>query len=220
TLFIIPFSLFLAIIMQWLMQRTTISPDTIIAFSFSGSVALGVLIISSLDRYSLIEGILFGSIYANGPSEILRQSLLAIAVLAFLFWQIRPLTLATLSPTIAEVRRIHTRTLSLSFALLTALTITIAQPMLGALLLSALIVIPSAAAKLVSQSFRQHILLSLLIGLLVPPTGVVLSCKTNLPTAPSIVLLNILVLIFCHILPRLLQLFKNKHHPSFPLYTQ
>lgn len=212
-MFVIGFSLVLAVFMQWLMQRTTLSPDTIIAFSFTGSVALGVIIVSTLDRYRLLDSILFGSIYANGPRELVRQCLLAVGVFGFLLWQMRSLTLATLSPTIAAVQKVPTGFLTTAFSVLIAATITIALPMLGALLLSALIVIPAATAKLLSRSFRQMLVLALIIGLVAPPAGVVLSCKSNLPTAPTIVLTNVAILLAAHAL-RSLQHILKKISPS------
>jgi ABC-type Mn2+/Zn2+ transport system permease subunit len=197
-LFVLFFSIALASLMAYLFQRTNLTADTVIAFSFTGSVAFGVVVISYLQQYRLLDGILFGSIYANGPKETLRQAVLALAIAGFLLWQMRHYTLSTLSPELARSRGIRTGWLSYLFALLIAATVTVTLPMLGALLLSALIVIPPAAAKLVSQSFRTMLFFSLAIGLVAPFVGVVASCKIDVPTGPSIVLANVAVLIACY----------------------
>jgi ABC-type Mn2+/Zn2+ transport system permease subunit len=193
-LVVLVFSVALASLMAWLFHRTTLRPDTVIAFSFTGSVALGVIIIAWLQQYRLLEGILFGSIYANGPGDILRQSLLAVLVLGFLLLQMRPLTLSTLHPELARTRGIRTGLLNYIFAILIAATVVVSLRMLGAL-----IVIPAAAAKLVSNSFAAMLLVSAAIGLVVPFTGVVASCQLDLPTGPTIVLANVAVLILCYI---------------------
>lgn len=197
-LFVFLFSVALASTMAWLFQKTNLTPDTVIAFSFTGSVALGVVIIAWLQQYRMLDSILFGSIYANGPRETMRQAILSLGIVGFLLWQMRRYTLSTLSPELAKVRGIRTHWLNYIFALLIACTVTVALPMLGALLLSALIVIPSAAAKLVSGSFRSMLLVAVTIGLIAPFTGVIVSTQFDVPTGPTIVLVNVAILILCY----------------------
>ena len=191
------FALLQAAIMAWLFHRSSLAPDTVIAFSFTGSVALGVVIIAMLGKYRLLDGILFGSIYANSPTDILRQAILVCIIGAVLLTQMRSYTLSTLNPELARARRLHTVWLNYLFALLIAATVVTALKLLGALLLSALIVIPPAAAKLVSGSFRGLLVISLLGGLIAPLLGVVASAQLNVPTGPSIVLMNVVFLLAC-----------------------
>ncbi|GAB4166653.1 MAG: metal ABC transporter permease [Terrimicrobiaceae bacterium] len=198
-LVVLVFSVLLATLMAWLFQRTNLSPDTVIAFSFTGSVAFGVVVIAWLEKYRLLDGILFGSIYSNGPADIVKQSILALLVGVFLLGQMRRYTLATLSPELARARGIGTAWLNYSFALLIAATVVVALKMLGALLLSALIVIPSAGAKLVSHSFRGMLVFAVLAGLAAPLAGVLISCQINVPTGPTIVLANVTILVGCYL---------------------
>jgi ABC-type Mn2+/Zn2+ transport system permease subunit len=71
--------------------------------------------------------------------------------------------------------------------------------MLGALLLSALIVIPAAAARIATTSFRSLIAVALLLGILIPPIGIATSAILNLPTGPCIVLVHVAALALCQI---------------------
>lgn len=192
------FSFILATFMAWLARRTTLAADTIIAFSFTGSVALGVIVISWLGKYRLLDGILFGSIYANGPADIAKQAVLALVILVVLVGQMRSYVLSTISPEMAHVQRLLSGLLDYAFALLIAATVAVCLKMLGALLLSALIVIPPAAAKLVSGSFRSLLLVSVLGGLLAACLGVIASWQLNVPTGPCIVLTNVLLLCLCY----------------------
>lgn len=196
---VLVFSVLLATLMAWLFQKTNLSPDTVIAFSFTGSVAFGVVVISWLNKYRLLDGILFGSIYSNGPADIARQAVLAVVVGVFLLGQMRRYTLATLSPELAKARGIGTAWLNYGFALLIAATVVVALKMLGALLLSALIVIPAAGAKLVSRSFRGMLVFALLAGIVAPLAGVLVSCQINVPTGPAIVLANVAILVGCYL---------------------
>jgi zinc transport system permease protein len=199
TIYVLIFSCLLALAMGWLSQRTPLARDTITAFTFTGSVALGVILISMLGKHRMLEGLLFGSIYSNGPADIARQAVLAAIVLIFFLTQLRPLTLATLDPELARARGIRPALLHYAFSLLVAAAVAVGLKMLGALLLSALIVIPAAAARIATTSFRNLIAVALLLGILIPPIGITASATLNLPTGPSIVLVHIAILALCQI---------------------
>ena len=197
--FVFIFSVALALIMAWMNRHSSLAPDTVISFSFTGSVALGVVIISWLGKYRLLDSILFGSIYANDLHDVIRQAILSLIVIGFLVSQMRGFALSTLSPELAHVQQLPSRLLHYLFAVLVAATVALSLKMLGALLLSALIVIPAATAKLVGGSFRSLLLIAVSIGLLVPPSGVWASAQLNLPTGPAIVLGNVLLLFTCYV---------------------
>lgn len=197
TIYVLIFSCLLALTMGWFSHRTPLARDTITAFTFTGSVALGVVLISMLGKHRMLEGLLFGSIYSNGPADIARQAVLAAIVLFFFLTQLRPLTLATLDPELARARGLHPALLHYGFSLLVAATVAVGLKMLGALLLSALIVTPAAAARLASTGFRGLILGALLLGIAAPPVGIAASAAFNLPTGPCIVLVHVAALAIC-----------------------
>jgi ABC-type Mn2+/Zn2+ transport system permease subunit len=194
-LFVFIFSMLLATLMAYLFERTKLRPDTIIAFSFTGSVALGYVIISALGKYRLIDAILFGSIYSNSSQDILIQLLLAAGVAGILLWNLKAYALGILQPDLARVQGIKLERLNYLFALVIAATVTICLKMLGALLLSALIVIPPAASRLAVGNFKQLLLLAPVVGLLAAISGVLTSYTLNSPTGPTIVLVNVAVLL-------------------------
>lgn len=192
--YVLLFSSLLALGMGWLSHRTPLARDTITAFTFTGSVAIGIVLITLVGQRRQLEGLLFGSIYSNGPEDIIRQAVLALAVGAFFLFQLRSFTLATLDPELATARGIRPNLLHYVFSLLVAASVGVGLKMLGALLLSALIVVPAATARLMTQSFRGLLVLSLFLGLVVPPLGIAASARFNLPTGPSIVIVHILLL--------------------------
>ncbi len=197
SVYVLVFSSLLALAMGWLADHTPLAKDTITAFTFTGSVAIGVILISLLGKHRMLESLLFGSIYANGPADLLRQAGLALAVAVFFFFQLAPFTLATLDPEVARARGIRPARLHYVFSLLVAAAVAVGLNMLGALLLSALIVMPAAAARVATRGFRSMLLLALLLGLLAPPIGISASAVFNLPTGPCIVLFHVLALALC-----------------------
>ncbi|NJK90744.1 MAG: metal ABC transporter permease [Blastochloris sp.] len=196
-LVVLLFSLGLATAMAYFFERTQLRPDTIISFSFTGSVALGYILISMLGQYRIIDGLLFGSIYSNSTPDLLKQLTLLVTITTFTLWQLRPYTLAVLQPDLAHIQNINTRHLNYIFSLLIAVTVSITLKMAGALLLSALIVTPAAAAKLLAPNFRFFLILAPLLGTGAATAGVLLSFRLDSPTGPTIVLTNVAILILC-----------------------
>jgi len=191
------FSLLLAAGMARIAEKTTLRPDAIIAFSFTGSVALGVAVLSKLGKYRLLDGLLFGDIYASGTADLWAEAALALALFAFLGWNRRAYLLGIVQPDLARVEGLPVARLNLLFALVVAATVTVCIKMLGTLLLSGLIVIPATAARLVAKNFAQLTVIALALGGTAALGGIALSCVFDLPAGPSIILLNIALLLGC-----------------------
>jgi ABC-type Mn2+/Zn2+ transport system permease subunit len=194
---VLVFCFALATLMAYFFERTQLKPDTIIAFSFTGSVALGVVVISALDKYRLIDGLLFGSIYANTSADLILQAVFCTGLIVFLLFNSRTYALTILQPELARAQGIRLQRMNYFFALAVASTVAVGMKMIGALLLSALIVIPPAAAKLVSGNFRAMLCLAPLFGLLAAVAGVIGSNTLSSPTGPTIVLANVAILLAC-----------------------
>ncbi|MES2307929.1 MAG: metal ABC transporter permease [Verrucomicrobiota bacterium] len=192
---VLVFNAALSMVMAYFFQRTPLSPDTIIAFSFTGSVALGVMVISRLGKYRLLDGLLFGDIYSNGPIDIVYQVILTVLVIGFIAWNMKGLSLMVLDSDLAKSQGYRLEGLNYAFSLLIAATVAVAIKMLGTLLLSALIVIPPAAGKMIARSFKQMLLISSAIGFLGSLLGVVISYQMDTPTGPTIVLVQLFCLI-------------------------
>ncbi|MBX7157740.1 MAG: metal ABC transporter permease [Verrucomicrobiae bacterium] len=189
------YCLIIALVMAFLFERAHLKADTIIAFCFTGSVALGVLIISQLQRYQFLEGALFGDINANSWGSIILITILAAFCYFFIFWNLRALTLTTLQEELARSDGIATRRLNYTLVIIIAATVALSIKLLGALLVSALIVIPAAAAKIVAPNFRVMLLAAMGMGLVASVGGVMVSYQFNTITGPTIVLCHLAFLI-------------------------
>ena len=196
---VLVFSLVLAAGMARIAEKTTLRPDAIIAFSFTGSVALGVAVLSKLGKYRLLDGLLFGDIYASGPGDLWAQAGLALVLFGFLAWNRRAFLLEIVQPDLARVEGLPVARLNLLFALVVAATVTVCIKMLGTLLLSGLIVIPATAARLVARNFAQMTVAAIVLGGVGAVGGIVVSCVFDLPAGPSIILLDIAILLGCRV---------------------
>ena len=189
------YCLMIALIMAYLFERSHLRPDTIIAFCFTGSVALGVLIISKLQRYQFLEGALFGDINANSWGSIGLLAILAVICFGFIFWNLRPLTLTTLQEDLARSDGIPTRRLNYILVMIVAATVALSIKSLGALLVSALIVIPAATAKVIAPNFRIMLLAAMGVGLIASTVGVMVSYRFDTITGPTLVLCHLAFLV-------------------------
>ncbi len=191
------FCVVMALLMAWLLERTTLQTDTVIAFTYTGSVALGMIMISRLRGSQGLEGALFGDILASSASDVWMMAGLAVVTCGFLFFNLRPLTLAVVQENLARVEGFNTRRLNYAFVVLVALVIALLLRQLGALLISGLIVVPAAAARVVAPNFRAMLVASALFGFVGAALGVFSSYHLDTPTGPTMVLTDVAILTLC-----------------------
>lgn len=189
-------SLLVAAGILWLKERTELLNDTIMALLLSGSVALGILILSLLkDGRRDLHHYLFGDILAIGWAEVGWAAALTLAVLAWLSCKLSALTLLTAHEEMAHVCGVPVRTLNHLFILVLTLTVALSIRLLGIILVTSLLVIPPAAARNVSRSLRQQITLSVLVGLGGSLGGTALAYPLDVPCGPVIVLTCIVLFV-------------------------
>ncbi|MDB6016400.1 MAG: hypothetical protein JWR19_889 [Pedosphaera sp.] len=191
TLPMIGFSLLVAAAMMWLKEKTDLLSDTILALLLSGSVALGVIILSLLHGRNYqgeLNRYLFGDIVAIGWPDVWLGAVLLGVVGMGLFWQLSPMTLLSAQEEMAQVCGVPVRRLNYLFVLVLTLTVATSIRLLGIILVTSLIVIPPAAARSLSRNLRQQIVLSVIFGLLGGVGGTLVSYQLNVPCGSAIVM--------------------------------
>jgi zinc transport system permease protein len=198
TLPMVGFSLLVAITMMWLKEHTELLTDTIMALLLSGSVALGIIILSLLHGRNFqgeLERYLFGDILAIGWPDVSLAAVLAGLVGVGVFTQLSSLTLLAAQEDMAYVCGVPVKRLNYLFVLVLTLTVAMSIRLLGIILVTSLIVIPPAAARNLSRNLRQQILLSLAFGLLGGVGGTMLSYQLDVPCGSTIVLTCVAIFI-------------------------
>lgn len=197
TLPMIGFSLAVASLILWLKEHTDLLNDTIMALLLSGSVALGMVVISLLKGYrNELERYLFGDILSVGWGDVVLSLAVLLAVGAALFWRLNALALLAAHEDLAHVTGVPVRFLNHAFVLLLTVTVSLSIRMLGIILVTSLVVIPPATARVLATSLRQQILLSFLFGLAGAAGGVAVSYPLNLPSGPCITLTLVVLFLF------------------------
>jgi zinc transport system permease protein len=183
------FSLLVAAALIWIQENTELLTDTIMALLLSGSVALGVIILSALrGNRAQIQTYLFGDILAVGPQDVLFGAALSLIVFVGLFWRLSDVTLLSAHEEMAYVCGVRVKLLNYLFILLLTIAVALSIRLLGIILVTALIVVPPSVARNVSRNLRQQIILSIAAGLLGGVCGIVASYQCDVPCGPAIVL--------------------------------
>jgi manganese/iron transport system permease protein len=170
-------------------QRGRVSSDTAIGVLFSGTFALGILIISRADSYTTdLFGYLFGDVLSITVGDLWTIGALGIVVLALVAVFYRQLLFVAFDPTVAAASGIQTRGLEYLLLALLGVTIVTAIQAVGIVMVVALLVTPSATAYLLTRRFHHMILASVAVGSLSALLGIYLSYYLDVASGAAIIL--------------------------------
>ncbi|MEU3713993.1 metal ABC transporter permease [Streptomyces catenulae] len=171
--------------------------DLALAMLFYGGMAGGVMLMNLSDAGSNanLSTYLFGSITTVSAQDMTAICVLAALVLAITVGLRRQLFAVCQDEEFARVTGLPVRLLNLLIAVTAAVTVTVAMRVVGLLLVSALMVIPVAAAQQISRSFAVTFALAVAIGIGVTVTGTATSYYVDVPSGATIVLFAIAVFV-------------------------
>lgn len=176
--------------------RSDLTSDTVIGVFFSGSMALGVLLIGLQQGYQTdLLSYLFGDVLAVSDLDVALAIGLAAVVLGVLFRWSSVLIKIAFNRDLAEVEDVRAVAWDYLFMVLLALTVAVSLKLVGIVLVSALIIIPAAAARNMAPDFRTLMGLAAVIGVLSAASGLILSYYLDTASGPTIVMVAIAVFI-------------------------
>ncbi len=186
----VPFTVLVALAIQWLRDHTGLAGDTVVGILFSLSMALGIVLLSFTATYSGDAfRYLFGSILAVTHTDILWGVALLIALgAAFPLWY--RWTYATFDPIRARAEGLPVKRDDYCLTLALAVTIVVAMKVVGMVLVSAFLVLPAATARIISRTFAQMTIWSLVFGVVSLSVGLWVSFYGDLPSGPTIILVQ------------------------------
>lgn len=172
-------------------RRSRVSYDTAIGILFAGAFALGVLLMSTIQGYTVdLFGFLFGNVLGISRRDLLLAGLLGALVVLTVVLLYKELLLLSFDPTVAEAMGYPVQALNYLLLGLIALTIVISIQAVGIILVVALLVTPSATAYLLTERFFRMMLLGILLAVLAAVIGLYLSYYLNVASGAAIVLVS------------------------------
>lgn len=200
---LLPFSVIFALAVSYLLERTRLWTDALLNIIYSSSLAIAIITLSFVGQYKGgLNNLLFGDILAIQELDLVFSAVLLIICIVLLGLTLRTQMLLTLHEPLAIARGVSVSTHRTVFIVLLSLVVGISIKAIGVLLVSAFVVIPACAARLLSRTFTSYVLLSAAIGAVSAVLGMVVSAWFNLPSGPSIVTTQLTIFIVAMTLPR------------------
>lgn len=182
------FAILFALALNKIKRKRTISTDTIISVFSSLGTALGLVILSKGGNFSKYSSLLVGDILSITTKEIVF--LLGIFVITLLFWAIafNQLHAISVNESLAKSKGIKVEWIDNIFVVIIALIIMLSIRWVGILIINALLILPAASSRNISDNMREYHAFSIIISMFSGILGLILSYYNSTATGPTIVL--------------------------------
>lgn len=188
----LPLVMLAAFLLLRLSENGLIKGDAAIALISSSSLAIGVIIISlSTGLNADVCNYMFGTILAMTNSDVYISVVMTATVLILYAIFYNRIFAVTFDENFARAIGIKAGTYNTLLALLTAVVIVIGMRMMGAMLISSLIIFPALTSMRLFKSFRSVVLVSALLSVVCFFFGMIVSFAFNTPAGASIVVVNL-----------------------------
>lgn len=195
----IPVVVIAAFLLLRISENSKIRGDAAIALISSSFIAIGVIVASLTTGMNAdVYNFLFGSILAMSNEDVFLSILLSIIVLLLFIFFYNKIFAVTFDENFARATGTNAGIYNMMIALLTAVTIVVGMRIMGALLISSLIIFPALSSMQVFRSFRGVIITSAIISMICFFSGMVASYTFDTPAGASIVLVNLFTFIICY----------------------
>jgi len=188
----IPVVVIAAFFLLRLSENSRLKGDAAIAVISTSALAFGVLVLSlgggvNTDVYNYM----FGSIYAMSGEDVVLSGILGTAVLTLFVLFYHRIFAVTFDENFARAGGLRTNLYNMLIAALTAVTIVLGMRMMGAMLISALIIFPALTAMRVFKTFKSVVIAAAVISVVCFTVGITLSYLFDAPGGASVVLVNL-----------------------------
>mgnify|MGYP000154729986 CR=1 FL=1 len=179
-------------------ERSRMGADAAIAVVSASSLAVGVIVTSLTTGMTTdVDSYMFGSILAMSRGDVALSVTLAAAVLALFILFYHRLFAVTFDESFSRATGVKVGAYHSLLALLTALTVVLGMRMMGAMLISSLIIFPALSAMRIFKSFRAVVVCAGALSVVCFCTGLIASYLLSTPVGASVVLCNLLVFLLC-----------------------
>ncbi len=180
--------------MERLRARGALQGDAALAVFLSGGFAVAVVLISLAQGFNAdLFAILFGSILTVSPMDVWLILALGAVVVTTVVLSYRRLFAITLNEDLARTSGVQVTALNFTLTVLTALTTVVAMRMVGVLLVSAMIVIPTLTGFAIGTSFRRATVVAIVMALASVVIGLITAYYLRLAAGGAIVLTALLI---------------------------
>ena len=190
---LIAFSVLFALCITYIQNKSTASTDTVIGVFSSTAIALGLMLMTAGGGFNKFSSFLIGDVLSITEDDLL--ALAVVFVLVIIGWALlfNKLLVLSINSSFARSRGIQTFWVEGLFASLLAVVVSISIQWVGILIINALLVLPAAAARNVTNNVKQYHAVSVCIAMLTGFSGLILAHYFNMAAGATIVVLASLV---------------------------
>lgn len=202
--FTMPVLMILSFFLFSLSDKSRLKADQALGIVSVSALAIGTATISHATGFNTdVCNYMFGSILAMEHSDVKISIVLSVLIIVLFVLYFNEIFAISFDEDFAKGLGLNTRRFKLMAATLTAVVISLGIKMMGALLISSLIIFPSITAGQISHKYKTTCILAVVISLICFVLGISLSYMYGLPTGASIVIVNLAVFVLMWLVARL-----------------
>ena len=197
--FSIPVVILAAFLLLKMASHPRWNSDAAIAVMSASSLAVGILVVSRTTGMTTdVDNYMFGSVLAMSRTDVILSVILCVAVLVLFLLFYHKLFAITFDESFSRATGLNVNRYNTLLSILTALTIVLGMRMMGAMLISSLIIFPALTAMRLFKSFRGVIVCSAVTSVVCFCTGLTISFVYSTPVGATVVAANLtLFLLSC-----------------------
>ena len=184
-------------LVTYLSRNKRLNGDAAIAVLSASSLAIGTIVISVGKGVNIdLNSYLFGSILAVSWADLIIAAIFTFAAVVLYVLFFNKIFSVTFDDDFAKATGVKVRAYSAIMSAACAVVVVIGMRLLGALLISSLIVFPTLIAKRFARSFKGVVIIAVIVSILAFVAGLILSYLLAAPTGATVVVVNLVLLLF------------------------
>ena len=183
---LLAFSIF-ALLITYIKNKSHGGADTVIGVFSSTAIALGLMIMSTGGKFNKFSRFLIGDLLSITREDLIYLAAVFVTVLILWALLFNKLLISSVNKTLARSRGINTHAVESIFAVILAIVVALSIQWVGILIINALLVLPAAAARNVTNSVKPYHILSVIIALSSGVVGLLLAYEINSAAGSTIV---------------------------------
>ncbi len=192
----IPIVVIAAFFLLRLQENGKMKSDAAIAVVSSSSLAIGVTVTALTTGMNTdVSSYMFGSILVMTTEDVIFSAALSVVVIVLYLFCYHKMFAVTFDESFARASGVRIRLYNLLISVLTAVTIVLGMRMMGAMLISSLIIFPALISMRLCKSFRGVVLGAAIVSVITFLIGLIVSFWFSAPTGASVVLVNLVFLL-------------------------
>lgn len=188
----IPTVIVAAFFLLRLSRNSKINGDSAIAILSSSALAIGMIVLSVTKVSIDVNSYMFGSILALTDNDVIISAVCSVIVCVMYLAFYHRIFAVTFDESFSSATGIRSGVYNTLIAVLTAIIIVVGMRLMGALLISSLMIFPSLTSMRVCKSFKGVTICSVIVSVLCFTAGLMLSYYIDIPTGAGIVVLNLI----------------------------